>query len=156
MEFNQYSWPITKAILISILDDQLSDTFVCQLVWERLGYKSSKRSPGIWLAGPSTPTEWIEEFPSSPNFIASRNASVFLTRSIPKEYKQALKKKLNFKGYSIGKLYPRRTRRAVAVNWLLAFSLMSGDELPEVGSMPPLRPSPSNPLQGHPGDPLIQ
>ena len=53
----------------------------------------------------------IEEIPGMVLVIISdRPASVHLTRSIPKDYKQGLKNFLNFKGYKINELYPRRTR----------------------------------------------
>jgi hypothetical protein len=44
-----------------------------------------------------------------------------LTRSIPAAHKQLLKQELGFKGYQVGELVPRRTRRATAVSWLLAW-----------------------------------
>ena len=54
-----------------------------------------------------------------------------MTRSVPKQHKQLLKQQLNFAGYRIGELYPRRTRRATAVNWLLAWLAHRGEPLPE-------------------------
>jgi len=36
-----------------------------------------------------------------------------------------LKNFLNFKGYKINELYPRRTRRATAVNWLIYWAIES-------------------------------
>ena len=35
---NQFTWPISKKILFLILEDKVSDVFVCELVWERLFY----------------------------------------------------------------------------------------------------------------------
>ena len=75
----------------------------------------------MWKAGPETPRDWVEAFPQGPQVIAERPASVRLTRSIPKPHKQLLKQQLQFQGYRIGELYPRRTRRATAVSWLLAW-----------------------------------
>ena len=86
---------------------------------------------------------------------ASRAASVRLTRSIAAESKQLLKQQLGFCGYRIGELYPRRTRRATAVNWLLADLARRGDSLPASGPLPPLLPPPDDPVQGHPGDLLV-
>jgi hypothetical protein len=63
-----------------------------------------------------------------------------------------LKQQLGFGGYRISELYPRRTRRATAVNWLLADLARRGESLPETGPLPPLLPPPTDPLQGHPGD----
>ena len=75
-----------------------------------------------------------------------------LTRSVPKPLKQLLKEQMGFKGYTIGELYPRRTRRATAVNWLLAHLAERGEPLPASGPMPPLLEQPADPVQGHPGD----
>ena len=44
--------------------------------------------------------------PQAPQVIAQRPASVRLTRSIAKPYKQLLKQQLAFGGYRIGELYP--------------------------------------------------
>ena len=33
---NQFTWPICKKLLFLILEDKVSDVFVCELVWERL------------------------------------------------------------------------------------------------------------------------
>ena len=35
---NQFTWPICKKLLFLILEDKVSDVFVCELVWERLFY----------------------------------------------------------------------------------------------------------------------
>jgi hypothetical protein len=50
-----------------------------------------------------------------------------LTRSIPAAHKQLLKQELGFKGYQVGELVPRRTRRATAVSWLLAWRRQAGE-----------------------------
>ena len=105
-----------------------------------------------WTAGPATPADWAEAFPVAPELIATRPASVRLTRSIAAEHKQLLKQQLGFAGYRIGELYPRRTRRATAVNWLLAQLAERGEPLPELGPLPPLLEPPADPVQGHPGD----
>ena len=68
---------------------------------------------------------------------------------------QLLKQQLGFAGYRIGELYPRRTRRATAVNWLLAHLALRGEPLPEVGPLPPLLEPPADPVKGHPGDPPV-
>jgi hypothetical protein len=77
---------------------------------------------------------------------------VALTRSIAKEHKQLLKQQLGFAGYKIGELYPRRTRRATAVNWLLAHLAERGEPLPDSGPLPALLEQPADPVAGHPGD----
>ena len=35
---NQFTWPICKKLLFLVLEDNVSDVFVCELVWERLFY----------------------------------------------------------------------------------------------------------------------
>jgi hypothetical protein len=154
--------PLSRALLEAVLADRVSDRLVCELVWTRLGYEppvaspSGEANPGPdpapWSAGPATPPDWAEAFPTAPEWIATRPASVRLTRSIAAEHKQLLKQQLGFCGYRIGELYPRRTRRATAVNWLLADLAGRGESLPETGPLPPLLPPPADPVQGHPGD----
>ena len=43
------SWSLSKKLLFSILDDQVSDVFVCELIWERLFY-SKERFSGYWIS----------------------------------------------------------------------------------------------------------
>ena len=31
---NQFTWPICKDLLFLVLEDKVSDVFVCELVWE--------------------------------------------------------------------------------------------------------------------------
>jgi len=144
------SLPLSRALLEAVLADRTSDRFVCELLWQRLGYVPD--AGGIWQAGPATPESWRQAFPTEPRFIAERPASVALTRSIPREHKQLLKEQLGFAGYRIGELYPRRTRRATAVSWLLADLAGRGEPLPAAGPLPELLPPPADPVTGHPGD----
>ena len=144
------AFPLSRALLEAVLADRTSDQFVCELIWPRLGYEPD--GSGTWSAGPATGAEWREAFPTSPQFIAERPPSVRLTRSIAKEFKQLLKEQLGFGGYTIGELYPRRTRRATAVNWLLADLAERGEPLPDAGPLPELLPAPADPVVGHPGD----
>ena len=152
---NQFTWPISRKLLFLVLDDKVSDVFVCELVWERLFYTREKNT-NDWISSELTPAYWSEKFRKAPQIISERIASVHLTRSIPKEHKQGLKKFLNFKGYKINELYPRRTRRATAVNWLIYWAIESNsfsineDKLPAV-SYPSI-----NPAIGHLGDPEIK
>ena len=148
-------WPLSRDLFEEILSDHVSDRFVCNLIWERLGYKPLTDFFSSYSLGPKTSEYWSEKFPEPPQVISNRSASVHLTRSIPKQYKQALKECLGFNGYKIEELFPRRTRRATAVNWLLAWMLIRGVDLPEKGPLPPLNKMPSNPLMGHPGDPKV-
>ena len=150
----QLTWPISRKLLFLVLEDKVSDVFVCELVWERLFYH--KELPmNAWVTSALTPSYWSEKFVEAPQIISDRKASVHLTRSIPKEHKQGLKNFLNFKGYKISELYPRKTRRATAANWLIYWSIESNsfsikeDKLPVVSS-----PS-VNPAIGHFGDPEI-
>ena len=109
-----------------------------------------------WISSSLTPSYWSEKFSKAPQIISERLASVHLTQSIPKDHKQNLKKILNFKGYKINELYPRRTRRATAVNWLIYWSIDSSSSLDNFCKLPKLsHPSP-NPAKGHYGDPEIK
>ncbi len=144
------AYPLSRALLEAVLADRVSDRFVAELIWPRLGYAPDGSGP--WSAGPATGAAWRESFPSAPQVIAERPASVALTRSIPRPYKQLLKEQLGFAGYRIGELYPRRTRRATAVTWLLAHLAERGEPLPEQGPLPPLLAVPADPVRGHPGD----
>jgi hypothetical protein len=143
-------YPLSRPLLEAVLADRLSDRFVCELIWPRLGYGPD--GAGSWSAGPATGAAWRESFPIEPQFIAERPPAVALTRSIAKEHKQLLKQQLDFAGYRIGELYPRRTRRATAVNWLLAHLAERGESLPEGGPLPQLLAAPADPVEGHPGD----
>ena len=152
---NQFTWPICKELLILVLEDKLSDMFVCELVWERLFY-IREQPENDWVKSALTPFYWSEKFVKAPQIISERAASVHLTRAIPKENKQGLKKFLNFKGYQINELYPRRTRRATAVNWLIFWAIendyfRNDDDIIPSPSSPPV-----NPLKGHFGDPEIK
>jgi hypothetical protein len=51
-----------------------------------------------------------------------------------------------------GAKVPMRTRRATAVNWLLAHLAERGESLPDTGPLPGLLPAPADPVAGHPGD----
>jgi len=152
---NYFSWPISKDLLFLILEDKVSDVFVCELIWERLFYLK-KTSINLWISGPSTPIYWSEKFNEAPQIIADRSASVHLTRSIPKDHKQGLKEFLDFKGYKIDELYPRRTRRATAINWLIYWAYRFEFNIPASDRLPKLSFPSSNPAKGHSGDPEIK
>ena len=152
---NQFTWPICKALLFLVLEDKVSDVFVCELVWERLFY-TRETIPNNWVSSSLTPTCWSEKFEKAPQIISERIASVHLTRSIPKEYKQGLKNFLDFKGYKINELYPRRTRRATAVNWLIYWALENDSFLNDHDVIPIPSSPPLNPVKGHFGDPEIK
>ena len=151
-----YFWPLSRALLNEILNDRINDRFVAERVWERLGYQPMDQNSTLWCAGARTPSEWRQAFPKAPEVIAQRPASVQLTRSIEKVYKQLLKSQLSFAGYRISELYPRRTRRATAINWLLAWQAKTEASLPEEGPLPTLLEPPTDPVHGHPGDLAIE
>tara|TARA_B100000401_G_scaffold121617_1_gene79520 strand:+ start:598 stop:1083 length:486 start_codon:yes stop_codon:yes gene_type:complete len=152
---NQFTWPISRELLFLILEDKVSDVFVCELVWERLFYKR-EIPQNIWFSSALTPTYWTEKFLDAPQIISERIASVHLTRSIPKDHKQGLKNFLNFKGYKINELYPRRTRRATAVNWLIYWATENKCFSNDNNLIPTLGSPPLNPAKGHFGDPEIK
>lgn len=110
--------PLTTDTLWDILNDKLDDDTVNRLVWHHLGYRYDADT-NQWNSA-AVDAAWAEKFPTPPNFIESRPATVQLTRSIPKENKQLLKEYLGFKGYSVDQLIPRLTRRATMTNWLLS------------------------------------
>tara|TARA_Y100001968_G_C19404252_1_gene742750 strand:+ start:507 stop:992 length:486 start_codon:yes stop_codon:yes gene_type:complete len=155
LEENQFTWPICKELLFLVLEDKVSDVFVCELVWERLFY-TKQRDMNNWFSSALTLPYWSDKFVVAPKIISERVASVHLTRSIPKDHKQGLKNFLNFKGYKINELYPRRTRRATAVNWLIYWSIENKCFANKVDDLPILSSPPSNPAKGHFGDPEIK
>ena len=150
-----FTWPLSKKLMFLILDDQVTDVFVCELIWERLFY-IKEISNNDWKSSKYTPSYWSKKYDNAPQIISERAASIHLTRSIPKKYKQGLKNILDFKGYKINELYPRRTRRATAVNWLIFWSIESKSMLKENNKLPVLSPPPLNPIHGHNGDPEIK
>ena len=151
----QFTWPISKKLLFSILDDHVSDVFVCELIWERLFYVKEKYIKD-WISSENTASYWSEKYKKAPQIISDRPAAIHLTRSIPKQHKQDLKKILDFKGYKINELYPRRTRRATAVNWLIFWAFESNSMLKDNDKLPLLSSPPLNPTHGHYGDPKIK
>ncbi|NEQ84350.1 MAG: DUF1823 family protein [Moorea sp. SIO2I5] len=116
--------PLNTNTIWAILNEELDDDTVNKLLWYYLGYRYNSTT-GQWDITEVNP-EWQEDYPEPPNFIESRPATVKLTRSIPKENKQLLKKQLGFKGYKIGEFGPRQTRRATAANWLLNYMEQNG------------------------------
>ena len=150
-----FTWPISRKLLFLVLEDRVSDLFVCELVWERLFY-TKENSINDWAFSALTPSYWSEKFEKAPQIISERSASVHLTRSIPKEHKQGLKNFLKFKGYKINELYPRRTRRATAVNWLIYWSIESNSFSIKEEKLPAVSPPSVNPAIGHLGDPEIK
>ena len=150
-----FTWPISRKLLILVLEDKVSDVFVCELVWERLFY-TREEITNDWISSELTPAYWSEKFIKAPQIISERIASVHLTRSIPKDHKQGLKNFLDFKGYKINELYPRRTRRATAVNWLIYWAIENDCFSKDNGLIPSPSLPPLNPVKGHFGDPEIK
>jgi hypothetical protein len=122
IDYSSLEWaelpPLNTDTIWAILNESISDLQVNQLLWHYLGYRYL---PGeeTWDLDRVAP-DWQQAYPTPPDFIASRPATVKLTRSIPAEHKQLLKEQLGFKGYKIGEFGPRQTRRATAASWLLA------------------------------------
>ncbi len=119
--------PLNLETIWAILDETIPDMQVNQILWHCLGYQfvgkatlKEYRATQLWDTSQVAP-EWVETYPTPPDFIASRPATVKLTRQIPPEDKQLLKTQLGFKGYKIGEFGPRQTRRATAANWLLGY-----------------------------------
>ena len=121
-------------ILWDIVNQVLPDDTVNALVWWHLGYRPTGPEES-WSATEAVAPAWAENYPTAPDFITSRPATVQLTRSIPPEHKQLLKDYLGFKGYSVNELVPRLTRRATMANWLLSVLARQG-ELPEQPTTP--------------------
>ena len=109
--------PLTTDTIWAILNDTLEDATVNRLAWHCLGYRLADDR---WDATTVAP-DWQAAYPEPPDFIASRPATVKLTRSIPAEDKQLLKEQLGFQGYKVNELVPRKTRRATIANWLLSY-----------------------------------
>ena len=152
---NQFKWQICKELLFLVLEDKVSDVFVCELVWERLFYKRDP-AQNDWVCSALTPSYWSEKFIKAPQIISERTASVHLTRSIPKQHKQGLKNLLDFKGYKINELYPRRTRRATTVNWLIYWAIENDCFSNDNNALPRTSTPPAKPAVGHLGDPEIK
>ena len=66
---NEFKWPISKKILFLILEDKVSDIFVCELVWERLFY-INQPSMDEWISSPLTSSYWSEKFIKAPQIIS--------------------------------------------------------------------------------------
>ncbi len=123
IDYSSLAWlelpPLDTATIWAIINESISDLQVNQILWHYLGYRYH-RAEQTWNLSLVAP-EWQETYPTPPDFIASRPATVKLTRSIPAEHKQLLKEQLGFKGYKLGECGPRQTRRATAASWLLAY-----------------------------------
>jgi hypothetical protein len=124
LEWGEVS-PLDTETIWAILNESITDLQVNQILWHYLGYRYN-RSGHTWNVD-TVPPEWVETYPTPPDFIASRPATVKLTRSIPAEHKQLLKEQLGFKGYKIGDFGPRQTRRATAASWLLAYMAVNNE-----------------------------
>lgn len=119
--------PLNTDTIWAIINESITDLQVNQILWHYLGYRyvgeasrNENRVDNTWDVS-QVELDWSAAYPLPPDFIASRPATVKLTRSIPPEHKQLLKEQLGFKGYKIGEFGPRQTRRATAASWLLAY-----------------------------------
>jgi len=116
--------PLTTDTIWKIINDEVDDATARALVWHYLGYRFDPATQQ-WDAS-AVPADWQATYPLPPDFIGDRPPVVKLTRSIPPENKQLLKEKLGFKGYQVGELVPRKTRRATIANWLLSYMQQQG------------------------------
>jgi Domain of unknown function (DUF1823) len=123
IDYSSSEWlelpPLNTDTIWAIINESITDLQVNQILWHYLGYRFN-RVENTWDLSQVAP-EWLSVYPTPPDFIASRPATVKLTRSIPTEHKQLLKEQLGFKGYKLGEFGPRQTRRATAASWLLAY-----------------------------------
>ncbi len=123
VDYSSLEWselpPLNEATLWAIIHESIPDPQVNQILWHYLGYRYHP-AENNWDVS-QVASEWLSVYPTPPDFIASRPATVKLTRSIPPQHKQLLKQQLGFKGYKLGEFGPRQTRRATAVSWLLAY-----------------------------------
>ncbi len=55
------AYPLSRALLEAVLADRVSDRFVCELIWPRLGYEQD--GSGTWSAGSAAGALWRESFP---------------------------------------------------------------------------------------------
>ena len=63
---NQFTWPICKDLLFLVLEDRVSDVFVCELVWERLFYtKELSKNNCLLYTSPSPRDVSSSRMPSS-------------------------------------------------------------------------------------------
>ncbi len=118
--------PLTDDTLWAILRDEIDDATANQLVWQTLGYQYDDRTQQ-WDSA-NAKASWQADYPTPPDFVESRPATVKLTRSIPPQNKQLLKEELGFEGYKVNELVPRKTRRATMVNWLLSYRKETQDQ----------------------------
>ena len=65
---NKFTWPICEELLFLILEDKISDVFVCELIWERLFY-IQEQPIDAWLPSALTPSYWSEKFVEAPQII---------------------------------------------------------------------------------------
>ena len=56
-------FPLSRELLEAVLADRTSDRFVCERIWERLGYVPGDDPAAPWRAGPTTPDPWRQAFP---------------------------------------------------------------------------------------------
>ena len=69
----KFTWSLSKKLLFSILNDQVSDVFVCELIWERLFY-NKETSTKDWIFSNYTPSYWSEKYKKAPQIISERGA----------------------------------------------------------------------------------
>ena len=66
---SQFTWPLCKKLLFLVLEDRVSDVFVCELVWERLFY-NKETTLNNRVSSALTPSYWSEKFEKAPQIIS--------------------------------------------------------------------------------------
>ena len=62
---NKFTWPICEDLLFLVLEDRVSDVFVCELVWERLFYTKELSTNCLLYTSPSPRDNRVSRMPSS-------------------------------------------------------------------------------------------
>jgi hypothetical protein len=111
--------PLNTDTIWAIINREIDDDTVNQTIWYYLGYRYDEKNQ-TWDTS-QVDEYWVRDYPEPPNFLATRPPSVKLNRSIPKENRQLVKRKLGFKGYKLGEFSCFQARRVIAANWLLNY-----------------------------------
>ena len=88
VDYSSLEWlelpPLNEDTLWAIIHESIPDPQVNQILWHYLGYRYDPVE-NSWEVSQVNP-EWLSVYPTPPDFIASRPATVKLTRSIPPQH----------------------------------------------------------------------